>query len=78
MENSLVERIYQMLDSIPVTSENVGLIEEIKNDISEENLTDALEKINRLSATRNRDENEQMIDDIKMKILKKKENILKN
>ena len=65
MENSLVERIYQMLDSIPVTSENVGLIEEIKNDISEENLTDALEKINRLSATRNRDENEQMINDIK-------------
>lgn len=65
MESSLVERIYQMLDSIPVTSENVGLIEEIKNDISEENLTDALEKINRLSATRNRDENEQMINDIK-------------
>ena len=65
MESSLVEKIYQMLDSIPVTSENVGLIEEIKNDISEENLTDALEKINRLSATRNRDENEQMINDIK-------------
>lgn len=65
MESSLVEKIYQMLDSIPVTSENVRLIEEIKNDISEENLTDALEKINRLSSARKRDENEQMINDIK-------------
>ena len=65
MENNVIEKIYQMLDVIPITSENSDLIREIREDISQENLTDALEKINRLSSMKNQNENEQIIKEIK-------------
>ena len=65
MESNMIEKVYQMLDTIPVTPENADLIDEIRKDISQENLTAALEKINRLSSLRNQNENEQMIREIK-------------
>ena len=61
----MIEKVYQMLDTIPVTPENADLIDEIRKDVSQENLTAALEKINRLSSLRNQNENEQMIREIK-------------
>lgn len=65
MESNMIEKVYQMLDTIPVTPENADLIDEIRKDVSQENLTAALEKINRLSSLRNQNENEQMIRKIK-------------
>lgn len=65
MESNMIEKVYQMLDTIPVTPENADLIDEIRKDVSQENLTAALEKINRLSSLRNQNENEQMIREIK-------------
>ena len=65
MESNMIEKVYQMLDTIPVTPENADLIDEIRKDVSQENLTAALEKINRLSSLRNQNENEQIIREIK-------------
>ena len=65
MESNMIEKVYQMLDTIPVTPKNADLIDEIRKDVSQENLTAALEKINRLSSLRNQNENEQMIREIK-------------
>lgn len=65
MESNMIEKVYQMLDTIPVTPENADLIDEIRKDVSQENLTAALEKINRLSSLRNQNGNEQMIREIK-------------
>lgn len=65
MESNMIEKVYQMLDTIPVTPENADLIDEIRKDVSQENLTAALEKINRLSSLRNQNENERMIREIK-------------
>lgn len=65
MESNMIEKVYQMLDTIPVAPENADLIDEIRKDVSQENLTAALEKINRLSSLRNQNENEQMIREIK-------------
>ena len=65
MESNMIEKVYQMLDTIPVTPENADLIDEIRQDVSQENLTAALEKINRLSSLRNQNENEQIIREIK-------------
>lgn len=65
MESNMIEKIYQMLDTIPVTPENSDLIEEIREDISQGNLTEALEKINKLASMNNQNENEQMIREIK-------------
>ena len=65
MESNMIEKVYQMLDTIPVTPENADLIDEIRKDVSQENLTAALEKINILSSLRNQNENEQMIREIK-------------
>ena len=71
MESNMIEKVYQMLDTIPVTPENADLIDEIRKDVSQENLTAALEKINRLSSLRNQNENEQMIREIKEEKSKK-------
>ena len=65
MESNMIEKIYQMLDTIPVTPENSDLIEEIREDISQGNLTEALEKINKLASMNNQNENKQMIEEIK-------------
>lgn len=65
MESNIIEKIYQMLDTIPVTLENSDLIEEIREDISQGNLTEALEKINKLASMNNQNKNEQMIKEIK-------------
>lgn len=39
------EKLYELIDNIPITLENAGLIEEIKGDIANENYTAALQKI---------------------------------
>ena len=65
MESNMIEKVYQMLDTIPVTPENADLIDEIRKDVSQENLTAVLKKINILSSLRNQNENEQMIREIK-------------
>lgn len=42
------DKLYELIDNIPVTLENAGLIEEIKEDISEKNYASALQKIEML------------------------------
>lgn len=42
------DKLYELIDNIPVTPENSGLIEEIKEDISEKNYASALQKIEML------------------------------
>lgn len=46
------DKLYELIDNIPVTRENAGLIEEIKDDIATKNYTAALEKIERLGTKR--------------------------
>lgn len=46
------DKLYELIDNIPVTRENAGLIEEIKDDIATKNYTSALEKIERLGTKR--------------------------
>lgn len=46
------DKLYELIDNIPVTGENAGLIEEIKDDIATKNYTSALEKIERLGTKR--------------------------
>ncbi len=48
MDEDKIKSIYEMLDKIPVKNENATLIEEIKQDLSKENLIGAFEKINQL------------------------------
>lgn len=46
------EKLYELIDNIPVTSENAGLIEEIKEDLAEKNYTAALQKIEMLGTSK--------------------------
>lgn len=46
------DKLYELIDNIPVTKENARLIEEIKEDIATQNYTAALEKIERLGTKR--------------------------
>lgn len=64
MKNDMMEKINKMLESIPVTDENSRLITEIKQDLMEENLTGALEKINELTNYKASNESEQIIEEI--------------
>lgn len=60
MENdAIIGKIYGMLDTIPITNENAGLIVEIKQDLIDNNLTGALQKINLLN-NKNKEENEEI------------------
>lgn len=42
------DKLYELIDNIPVTKENAGVIEEIKSDIAARNYAAALEKIEQL------------------------------
>lgn len=42
------EKLYELIDNIPITLENAGLIEEIKRDIAHQNYQSALQKIEQL------------------------------
>ncbi len=64
MEDDMIEKMNQMLESIPVTEENSRLITEIKQDLMEQNLTGALEKINELTHYKANNESEQIIEEI--------------
>lgn len=64
MEDDMIEKMNQMLESIPVTEENSRLITEIKQDLMEQNLTEALEKINELTHYKAKHENEKIIEEI--------------
>ena len=64
MEDDMIEKMNQMLESIPVTEENSRLITEIKQDLMEQNLTEALEKINELTHYKANHENEKIIEEI--------------
>lgn len=61
MENdAIIGKIYGMLDTIPITNENAGLIVEIKQDLIDNNLTGALQKINLLNNKNKEEENEEI------------------
>jgi len=74
MEDDMIEKMNQMLESIPVTDENSRLITEIKQDLMEQNLTGALEKINELTHYKANPENEKVIEEINNKEPNEKEN----
>lgn len=42
------DKLYELIENIPVTPENAGVIEEIKDDLAKKNYQDALEKIEKL------------------------------
>ena len=42
------EELYQLIDNIPVTPENSGIIQEIKEDLERKDYASALEKIQML------------------------------
>lgn len=46
------DKLYELIDNIPITLENAGIIEEIKKDIAEKNYASALEKIELLGPKR--------------------------
>ncbi len=48
------EKLYDLIDNIPITLENAGLIEEIKSDIANQDYTGALQKIQQLGHSKNR------------------------
>ena len=48
MEESNVEKLYKMLESIPVTEENEKLLEKIKNDLDEKDYENALNGLREL------------------------------
>lgn len=48
------EKLYELIDNIPVTLENAGLIEEIKRDIANQNYQSALQKIEQLGPKKSR------------------------
>lgn len=53
------EKLYELIDNIPITLENAGLIEEIKRDIGNQDYTSALQKIEQLGYRRNRKEKQE-------------------
>ena len=65
MENNMIEKVYKILNSIPRTMENEPIIAQIENDLAQNNLPDALEKINKIVHIKNAENNEQIINDIK-------------
>ena len=48
------DKLYELIDNIPVTPENASLIEEIKEDLAERNYTEALEKIEMLGTKKDK------------------------
>lgn len=66
MDEEKIKSIYEMLDTIPITSENVTLIEEIKEDLAKENLIGVFEKINQLKKYQQQSKNNK-------KVIKKEE-----
>ena len=44
MESNMIEKVYQMLDTIPVTPENADLIDEIRKYHTQEKMTSGFRK----------------------------------
>ena len=61
MDEEKIKSIYEMLDTIPITSENVTLIEEIKEDLAKENLIGVFEKINQLKKYQQQSKNNKKV-----------------
>lgn len=51
MEENSIKKMYELLDQIPVTMDNAGIIEEIRSDLLKGNYIDALTKIENLKQT---------------------------
>ena len=49
MEPEKIKKIYEILNNIPVTSENISVIEEIKEELLNQNYITALQKMEQLS-----------------------------
>lgn len=49
MEPEKIKKIYEILNNIPVTSENISVIEEIKEELLNQNYINALQKMEQLS-----------------------------
>ncbi len=56
------EKLYELIDNIPVTPENASLIEEIKEDLAEKNYTAALQKIEMLGTTKKKRTSQESIE----------------
>ena len=52
MEQNKIDKLYELIDNISVTSDNAGIIEEVKNDLAQQNYKSALEKIEMLRQKR--------------------------
>lgn len=57
------EKLYELIDNIPVTPENASLIEEIKEDLAEKNYTAALQKIEMLGTTKKKRTSQESIEE---------------
>ena len=56
MEESNIEKLYKMLENIPVTEENEKLLEKIKNDLDEQDYENALNGLKELGNYKVREE----------------------
>ena len=61
-----IEKLYKLLDSIPVTKENKEVIEEIKIAIEEKDFTTAIKKINELNNKEEKTSNEEIVEETKV------------
>ncbi len=57
------EKLYELIDNIPVTPENESLIEEIKEDLAEKKYTAALQKIEMLGTTKKKRTSQESIEE---------------
>ncbi len=54
VNNELVDKVYEILNSIPINTENAGLIANIKKDLMDNDLAGALQKVNILTNMSNK------------------------
>lgn len=54
VNNELVDKVYEILNTIPINTENAGLIAKIKQDLIDNNIAGALQNVNKLTNMSNR------------------------
>ncbi len=61
MEQEKTEKLYELINNIPITEENVDIIKEIKNDLAQRDYQEALNKIELLGKKREKQTTQQEI-----------------
>lgn len=75
MEQNKIDKLYELIDNIPVTNDNVDVIKEVKNDLAQQDYKSALEKIERLRQNKVRSVAKGKTKKVKNSTVEKEENI---